>query len=153
MTENQSDRVAAVVWPWREGAQGTAINRGAEKRKALIQFALMLFVAWLLYKFAPHKGMAYVVATLACIVLISGFFIRPVFMAFERFAHAVGKGVGVGLTWGLLVPFFYLCFIPARISHVIKGKDPMKRKFPTDLPTYWEPRPPVRNMDQYRKQH
>ena len=153
MTENQTDRVAAVVWPWREGKQGDVINRGAEKRKAVIQFALMLFVAGLLYTYAPHKIMAYIVTTLACVMLISGFFVRPVFMAFERFAHAVGKGVGVALTWGLLVPFFYVCFLPARCVLALKGEDPMKREFPTDLPTYWEVRPPIRNIEQYRKQH
>lgn len=99
-----------------------------------------------------HRAMGAVVWGFAVLVLVSGFFVPPVFAALERFGKKLGKGVGVLLTWALLAPFFYLCFVPLRLLQKIGGKDPLQRRFPTDEPTYWIPRKPVPKVDQYRKQ-
>ena len=56
------------------------------------------------------------------------------------------------LTWGLLAPFYYLCFFPMHLALKIRGKDPLHRQVPTAEPTYWTPRKPVADLTQYRKQ-
>lgn len=99
-----------------------------------------------------HRAVGIVAWGLAAVVLVSGFFIPPVFAAIERFGKRLGQWVGVGLTWGLLTPFYYLCFVPMHLGLVLKGKDPLHRQVPTDESTYWTPRKPVPNMAQYRKQ-
>jgi len=121
--------------------------------KAMLQFAIMLAIAGLLYKFAPHRIMAGIVAVLAVVVLVCGLFIPSAFRAIERFGQTLGAWAATGLTWGLLVPTYYLIFVPARIGLKLQGKDPMHREFPTTASSYWIPRPPVRGLDQYRKQH
>ncbi|MDD2521093.1 MAG: hypothetical protein PHR34_09090 [Kiritimatiellae bacterium] len=85
-------------------------------------------------------------------MLVSGFFIPPVFRAIERFGQWLGRAVGVLLTWGLLAPFYYIVFFPMHLAQKLGGKDPLQRRLHTSDATYWTPRPPVRNLAQYRKQ-
>jgi hypothetical protein len=86
-------------------------------------------------------------------VLVGGWFLPPVFHAFERFGLWLGKAIAVALNWGLLTPFFYLCFVPGRLLLKLKGVDPMDRRFPDDRSSFWIPRKPITDPAQYRKQH
>lgn len=119
---------------------------------AVIQTGVMAAIGALLYFWLGHRTMGFVVWGLAAVVLVSGLFLPPVFAAIERFGKRLGQWVGTGLTWGLLVPFYYLCFVPLHLLQKISGKDPLRRRFPTDEPTYWTPRGPVKDANQYRKQ-
>jgi hypothetical protein len=122
--------------------------------KALIQAVAMSLIAWAIYHFLHHRVMPIVIWSLAGLVLIGGLVYHPIFHGFERFGQLLAKWVSAGLTWGLLVPFFYLCFLPGRLVLHLRGIDPMDRRFPEkEKGTFWEPRPPVRNMAQYTKQH
>ena len=85
-------------------------------------------------------------------LLISGLIIPPVFNRIEQFGRWFGKWVGMAITWGLMVPLFYLVFVPGRLLLKLRGIDPMCRKFPTDAPTYWVPRKPVTDMEEYKRQ-
>jgi hypothetical protein len=86
------------------------------------------------------------------VLLISGLFIPPVFNRIEQFGRWFGKGVGIAITWILLMPVFYLLFVPGRLILMVRGIDPMCRKFPTAAPTYWVPRKPVTNLEEYKRQ-
>ena len=121
--------------------------------RATIQFTVMIIIGLVLYFKFDHIVMGRIVFGLAVIVLVSGLCIPPVFHAIERFGRALGHGAATGLTWLLLVPFFYIVFVPARFFLKLRGKDPLCRAFPTQEATYWVPRPPVENLDHYRKQH
>ncbi len=112
----------------------------------------MALIGAALYAWLGHRVMGYIVWTLAAIVLVSGLFIPPVFAAIERFGRWLGKWVGEGLTWGLLTPFFYLCFCPMRLGLILKGKDPLQRRLHTGDPSYWVERKPTADISQYRKQ-
>ena len=146
--------VAAAVWPWREKKAKPAQPACARPSpaKVLGQAGIMALIGCLLYVWLGHRVMGIVVWGLGGIVLVSGFFILPVFAAFERFGQNLGKWVGLILSWGLLTPFYYLCFFPMRVVQKIKGKDPLHRQLHTGEPTYWTPRPPVQDLAQYRKQ-
>ncbi|MEI6167749.1 MAG: hypothetical protein WCS52_11190 [bacterium] len=86
------------------------------------------------------------------VLLISGLFIPPVFNRIEQFGRWFGKWAGLVITWVLLVPLFFLVFLPGRLILMVRGIDPMCRKFPTDAPTYWVPRKPVTNLEEYKRQ-
>ena len=149
-----SNTVLAVVWPWRDkpaGAPGQKIV-GHPGKSALIQAVIMAVIGLLVYQGLGHRTMGIIVWSFAAVVLVSGLFIPPVFFAIERFGKLLGKGVATALTWGLLVPFYYLCFVPAHVVLKLRGKDPLRRQFPTDEPTYWIPRKPIPDVSQYRKQ-
>lgn len=153
MADFKQNEVSRVVWPWV--SQGGQAARAGLPRpvRALLQAAIMLGIAFLLHWWRPEHLMWKVVLGLAGVVVVSGLFIPRLFLAIEHFGQLLGKWVTAGLTWALLVPFYYLCFVPARAVLALRGKDPMHRACPTDAPSYWLKRPPVRSMDQYRKQH
>lgn len=46
----------------------------------------------------------------------------------------------------------HLCFCPMRLVLILKGKDPLQRKFEAAAATYWTPRKPIQDVGQYRKQ-
>ena len=97
--------------------------------------------AWLLYRARPIA--AGVLFGIGAMLLISGLFIPALFNRIERFGKAFGHGVSTALTWLIMVPVFFLVFVPGRVILVMRGIDPMCRRFPTDAPTYWVPRKPV----------
>ena len=146
--------VSSVVWPWREkdAAKSAPKKTGPAASTVLLQAGIMAVIGALVYWKLDHRAMGLAVWILAAIVLVSGFFIPPVFKALERFGQALGRWVGTLLTWGLLVPFFYLFFLPANLLLKLRGKDPLCRRFPSNEPTYWTPRKPVTDAAQYRKQ-
>ena len=150
MSMDMDKSAGSVVWNWRApaAAPGAAAPVGA----ALRQAAVMGVVGAALFFWLKHRAMGIAVWSLAGVVLASGLFLPPVFAAVEGFGRRLGKGVGVFLTWLLLVPFYYLCFGTMRLAQKLGGRDPLCRKFPSDEPTYWTPRKPVGDVAQYRKQ-
>ena len=52
-----------------------------------------------------------------------------------------GRAVGLAFTWGLLVPFFYLCFTCGRLVLLIARKDPLQRRYLPRGASYWVERP------------
>ena len=153
MSEFNQNQIARTVWPWRDAGKAKEKQSAGNLRRVLTQFAVMAGIGWILFFPADRVIMGCVAWGLALIVLISGLFIPPVFRAIERFGKRLGQGAATGITWLLLVPFFYIVFAPIHLLSRLKGKDPLCRKFPTDAPTYWIPRPPVKNAEHYRKQH
>lgn len=124
------------------------------KAKATLQAAAMGAVGFVIFRVWGHVIGPAVVWSLAGLVLIGGWFVPPLFHAFEKFGQLLARWVAGGLTWGLLVPFFYLAFTFGRMVLLMRGIDPMDRKYPEpDRATFWVPRPPVPSMEQYRKQH
>ena len=146
--------VSSVVWPWREKLAAPASPKQAAPKASsvLIQAAVMAAIGAGLYFWLKHTAMGLVVWCLAGVVLVSGFFLPPVFRAIERFGQWLGRAVGVLLTWGLLAPFYYIVFFPMHLVQKLSGKDPLQRRLHSSDATYWTPRPPVRNPAQYRKQ-
>lgn len=144
-------------WVWKAvGAPPPAPARPPDLRhKAVIQFAVMLLVGGFIYwKFPGHRLGSYIIWSLAGVFLFCGLFIPAAYRRIDHFFFAVlPKWVASGLNWLLLVPFFFLVFVPARFIQLATGNDPMARRVPTDLPTYWIPRKPVASLDQYKKQH
>ncbi len=153
MSSYQQNVVSKTVWPWQEELgtknDSTGLPRPA---RACIQVVVMLIIGGIL-TWAEKTIMSYIVFSLAGIVLVCGLFIPPAFSAIERFGKALGHYVATGLTWILLVPFFYLCFVPARLIMHLRGKDPLTRACPTNNNTYWIKRKPVDNVNHYKRQH
>jgi len=118
---------------------------GFERNKvsaAVIQAAIIFVVASILFfRFNRVIG-ASIAAGVGLFVLTTGLFAPRAFLAFERFWLAVGRVVGVVLTWVMLAPFFYVFFTAARVLLLLRGKDPMNRRCPSDEKTYWIERDP-----------
>lgn len=114
----------------------------------------MAGVAYAIHHFTGHVIMPWVIAGLAALILLGGLAIPPIFHAFERFGLLLARWVSTGLTWGLLVPFFYVVFGFGKLLLLVTRQDPLSVRFPApDHATFWEKRMPVADLNQYRRQH
>ncbi len=157
MTENlQKNAENRPVWPCSKEVVPAATEdtvSHATRGKACVQFVIAFTIALILYFLFKKPVMAAIVAVISIVILGCGLFIPSAFMAIERFGLKLGEWVATGLTWILLVPFFYICFVPGRLIMALRGKDPLNLKFSSDAKTYWVPRAPVNDITRYEKQH
>ena len=150
MHAKTSDRVMETVWPWQKPPDG----RSAEKTgpRALLQAGILAAIGAGLFWGFHREAMAGVAWTMGALVGLSGLLAPRVFKAIERLGRRLGQGVGIGLTYLLLVPFYFLVFVPAHAVLAFRGKDPMKRQFPSPDETCWTPKKTSANLNHYQKQ-
>lgn len=130
--------------------QASPLKPGAGK--VLLQTAIpMAMSSYFLYKGKPVT--AGILFGVGVVMLISGFLIPALFNRVEKLGQEMGRLVSVAITWILLVPMFYLVFVPGRLILKLRGIDPMCRQFPTNAPTYWVPRKPVADVANYKRQY
>jgi len=153
MSSNKSN-TPVNKWTWKAVGTPPPVKVPMSiKVKALIQAPVMGLVGYLIYRWTGHLIGPVIVWSLAGLLLIGGLFIPPIFHGFEKFGALLGKWIGLILNWGLLTPFFYLCFVPGRLILKLKGIDPMDREFPSNKTSFWIPRKPIADIAQYKKQH
>ncbi len=151
MPETPPRRVLQATWNWQSGAD--AIPSGPAdglRRSALIQSMVMGLIAAILFFGLHHILLARVIWALAGVVLILGLVFPPAYRPNQAFGHWLGRMVGKGLTYLLLVPFFFLFFTPVALILRLQGRDPLHRKFRDPKWTYWlarSPKAPRENID------
>ena len=122
------------------------------KTRATIQFLITATVATLLFFVLKHTVPAIIVGILSIFILISGLFFNSIFLMIEKFGKSLRKWVGIGITWFLLVPLFYLIFFPGRLILGLMKKDPLDRKFPSRHKTCWsEKKAKTYSEESYRR--
>ena len=122
------------------------------KTRATIQFLVMVAIAILLYTVLKHIVPAIIVGIFSVVILISGLFFKSIFIRIEKFGKSFGRWVGIGITWLLLVPLFYIIFFPGRLILVLIKKDPLDRKFPSLSKTCWSVKKVKTNSEEsYRR--
>ena len=149
--ESHASRVSQAVWRWRETAEPAAASHRNVKGRGFLQALIPAAVAGVFF-YRHHPVPGTILAALAGLLLTAAYLAPSAFLAFEKGGRKFGEWVAIGVTWLLLVPFYYLCFVPGRIAILLTGKDPLTRRFPSPAATLWVPRPPVKDPAQYRKQ-
>lgn len=152
MEAGNESRVLETVWPWK--GSGAAAPVAAAKPAWImgtIQGLAMVCVGFALRHFG-HETASIVVWALGLATWGSSVFCVPAYRKIERFGQLLGKWTGTGLTYLLLVPFFYLVFVPGRLAMRLAGKDPMRRKFPSEEASCWSPRRGRMDERHYGKQ-
>lgn len=142
--------VRETVWPWdaaRRGIVGTSLVR-----RLLIQLAVMGVVA-LVFFLLGGRRMALVVLVVAGLLAGTALTAPKAYELIEAFLRRLGVWAGAGITWLLLVPFFYLCFVPARLLLRLAGKDPMRLAFPSPQSTCWKSRETPSAREDYQRQY
>lgn len=151
MSQNQQNPVSATAWKWQENTGEEASHQG-HLRQAAVQAVVMCAIAAAMFFWLHHRIVPMVVLALAVVVVVSSVLAPGVFLAIERFGKTLGKVVGGGLTWVLLVPFFYLGFTIGRLLLLVTSRNPMYRVHDDKAETYWIPHPPPSEAAKYRKQ-
>jgi hypothetical protein len=152
MTDYKQNGVSSAIWPWA-GDRSAAATAPAVYRRSLIQAGVAAAIGLFILLKLHHAIVGSVVLAIAVILFVTGQFIPDAFRRIESWGQKLGKAVGAALTWALLVPFFYLCFLPGNLLLRALRKDPLKMKFPSDEPTYWTHRPPVIDVSRFRSQY
>ncbi len=142
MPKGVQGSVSDVVWPWRIPAAAPRAPTGRSRIvKAVVQAAVMGGVALLFLLYGRKPVMAGVVAGMAALMLALAAAAPGVFDAIERGLARFGQGVGVAFTYLLLVPFFYLVFLPARLLLAAGRRDILHLRFDRARASYWIERP------------
>jgi hypothetical protein len=138
MPETPTPRVLQATWDWR-ARTGSAVVTAAEnlRSSALLQGAVMGLVGAALHFGFHHFLFARIVWGLAVLVVFLGLFIPAAYRPLHAFGRWLGRVVGQGLTYLLLVPFFFLFFLPVAWILRLQGRDPLHRDFRDSQWTYW----------------
>ncbi len=133
---------AAVVWDWRGGraeevpeAESPARNRllGTFQGLGAGVLGLLIHRFW-------STTIATVVFCVAGVVLFSAL-VSPtgLYVGVQGLFRTLGRWTGTALTWILLVPVFYLFFLPFGALLRRGRRDRLKRYYERDAESYWEP--------------
>lgn len=130
---------AAEIWNWRE-PRVEAPHESLQRARALgslqalgtAALGALLFVYW-------SRIIGAVVLSLSGVVLASAL-ISPtgLYLAIRRGFGALARLTGRAMTWILMVPIFYLIFLPFGVLFRRGRRDRLKRYFETDAVSYWE---------------
>lgn len=131
--------VTAAGWRWREQSDPALAERIARHRKSTIQASIMAVVGAVFLFALNWRTMGSIALGLAAVNVMGGWLVPPVFRVMDRSIVLLGRGIGIAITWVLLVPFFYLCFLPGRVFLAMTGKDLMCRRFPAPDKSFWIP--------------
>jgi hypothetical protein len=100
-----------------------------------------------------HVVMPLIILGLATLFVLLAVLVPAAYVRKEAFFVRFAHGCGVGLTYLLLLPFYWICFVPARVILRLRGKDPMRRAFPAPDASCWHARAPSRGKAFYRRQY
>jgi hypothetical protein len=150
-----SRRVVESVWNWR-AAEDPLLHRVAERaelrRRALLQGSVMVAVGALVFFLLGHRIVGLAVWGLAVLILGLGLAAPAAYRPLNRFGEWLGRTVGALLTYLMLVPLFYLVFLPVSAFLRMKGHDPLSRSRRDPNQTCWIPRRRPVSADAYVRQ-
>ncbi len=132
-----SPDASAVIWNWQSPETKPAVGSGARRTKGVLQGVVGLVVGTLLYFFvSEHMGM--LAWSVSSFILISAA-LSPdgAYAAIERVLDWLVDTVGTVVTWLVMVPIFYLIFLPFGMLFRRGQNDAMKRYYDDGAKTYW----------------
>jgi hypothetical protein len=93
-----------------------------------------MFLAW-------SRTLGAIVWTIAALTLAEALLSpQRAYTAIQRAVGLLATAVGVGMTWLLLTPLYYLFFFPFGILFRRGRRDRLERWFEPHSPTYWKRR-------------
>ncbi len=135
---------AAAIWNPAGRAQAAERARverlGSARRRGVVQAVVGLVVASLLFAYGATLIAKVVFAVTALLVLVSRASPLGAYAQIERGLAAFGRAVGTAMTWLLMVPVFYLIFLPFGLAFRRGASDRMRRRFDPEATTYWRRR-------------
>ena len=133
---------AAVIWNWREAAPASGSPRSAAslRTRGALQAVAGATVGGLVLAFVS-KTFGFVILGIASLILLSAL-LSPtgLYAAIDRGFAALGRGVGIVLTWLTLPVIFFLFFVPFGFLFRRGRRDSMRRFYEVSATSYWSDR-------------
>lgn len=133
---------AAAIWDWRrsQSRQRSGEERKRARIRGAVQAVVGLALGTVIFLFWS-RGLAGVVWAIAGLTLAAALFSPD--RAYARITWLIGfvaTGIGVGMSWLLLTPLYYLFFAPFGLLFRRGAADRLERRFDRSAPTYWKRR-------------
>lgn len=109
-------------------------------------------IAALFFAFGK-RFMTYFILGLAALFLFLACVSPTIYRKKELWLAKFARAAGHALTHILLVPFYWLCFVPAHFILRLRGKDPMNRQFPAPQSSCWHPHRGRTETRSYERQY
>ncbi len=107
----------------------------------------------ILFFYFEYRFLALTIVGLAGFFLMTAMFSPGfVYKKIDPFLALFAHGTGILMTWLLLIPFFYLFFLPFRLLFRLGKRDAMSRFFDNQATSYWVHRDEVRSQADYERQ-
>lgn len=141
ITSSNRRQAAMAIWRWQEVKATHGTDSRALRIHGTLRAAIALAVACLLW-FTGHRTMASVVAGIACAMwLIALLSPHDLYARLTGALDAFARGVGIALTWVLLVPVYFLIITPFGLLMRHGARDPLHRTWSAQTPSFWTDRP------------
>jgi hypothetical protein len=150
MIERCRLEVMHSVWPWREGDPAISPRKPMGRTSALVG----LLVGWSVAAWLYHRGHPWAAAIIALLAATmgAGLLLPASAERLHGLLHAMAHGVGLALTWLLLLAFFYGVITPLRAWRALVGKDPLARRLDRQADSYWTAHSPGEPSEHLRRQ-
>jgi hypothetical protein len=149
-TPYTQNKVSQAIWSW-QGPQSEMQKAKPSLALSLVTLLIGCTVGLLFFLF-EYPIMALFVFSISLLVFLSSRFFPAVYAVIEKVLQKLSYFVSSGLTWVLLLPFFYICFPLGRLVQKVKGKDPMQRNFDREAVSYWKTCKDKPSVDDYKRQ-
>ena len=155
MAEFEQNQVSKTTWNWTASEDEDVAQKTTSHshKKVLITTPIALGIAFFVYRVLQHTTMACIIVGISLFIAFSAFVMPSVYRSIDGFFQKLAHWIGIGMTWLLLVPAFFILFLPGRIFFLLRGKDPLRLKLLPDESSYWIPHPGVTREEHYRRQH
>lgn len=128
------------TWNWRGRSAEHARADRRSRLHGLLQGLFVVAVAVVL-RFVLRRALIADIVFVAGVLMLMAALFRPhLLVPVRRFGLALGRAVGVALTWLLLVPFFLVFIVPGGLFLRLRGRDPLSRGALEVGMTGWIPR-------------
>lgn len=152
MDDEKKTWVTSTVWPWKQAEDMSEKERAKPRKYALIQLVIML-VAASVFLFVFNRIFVSIIIYFLSFLMLLGILVAPrVLCVFDKLGKILAISISRLLTYLLLVPFYYLCFLPGRMVLSIIRKDPMNRQLHKDT-TYWIEKKQAEDIGHYKVQY
>jgi hypothetical protein len=142
-----------AVWRWQDGAtaQAKGPSASALRQHGAIRGVIAFAVASAFW-FTHHTNMAIVVAAIGATTLLTAL-LSPLglYTRLTRALDVFAQGVGTAITWLILVPIYFLVITPIGTVMGMGSRDPLRRKWTAQTPTFWTNRPATDDAPERRK--
>ncbi len=128
---------AAAIWDWREVEAPPEPRAGAARLRGALQALAGGVIGGLVYTFWSRTAGTVVLSIASFILLAACLSPRGLFALIEGFFEAVGQVLGRVLNTVILAIIFYGFFLPFGLFFRRGRRDPMKRFYESESPSYW----------------
>ena len=127
----------SVVWDWKTNPEIQIETKSQLRRRAILPITLTFLIGSLFRFFFEWIHSSWILYGICTVFVFMMLFAPTWLKTIENAMLVFGRWVGIALTWILLVPFFFIVFLPLRIFQTLSGGDPMRSQYDTSKESYW----------------